>query len=98
MSSFDLDIIRNYFASQPVIRAWLFGSCARGEDSAGSDVDILVSFDKSARVGLLRHAEIMLGLEDLLHRSVDLVSEGSLYPEVRRQVDIDKVLIYERDT
>ncbi len=98
MSKINLDIIRGFLATQPVVKAWLFGSFARGDEREDSDVDILVQFDNKAKVGLLRHASIMLGLEDLLHRNVDLVTEGSLYPEVRPYVDADKILIYERNS
>ena len=34
--------IQAYFATQPVERAYLFGSCSRGEETSDSDVDILV--------------------------------------------------------
>lgn len=34
--------IQGYFATQPVTKAWLFGSYSRGEETTGSDVDILV--------------------------------------------------------
>ena len=32
--------IAEYFKTQPVLRAWLFGSFARGEQTEDSDVDI----------------------------------------------------------
>ena len=38
--------IADYFKTQPVLKAWLFGSFARGEQTPESDVDILVQFDK----------------------------------------------------
>ena len=34
--------LANYFKTQPVLKAWLFGSFARGEETPDSDVDILV--------------------------------------------------------
>lgn len=96
MALIDIDKIKHYFADQPVVKAWLFGSFARGEEREDSDVDILVSFDINAKVSLLRHAGMLCDLEDILHRPVDLVNELSLYPEVREEVDHDKILIYER--
>ncbi|MDE6637328.1 MAG: nucleotidyltransferase domain-containing protein [Muribaculaceae bacterium] len=93
----DIEKIKRYFANQPVVKAWLFGSFARGEEREDSDVDILVSFDDKANVSLLRHAGMLCDLEDLLMRRVDLVNEHSLYPEVRDVVNNDKILIYERD-
>lgn len=98
MRIIDINKIKRYFADQPVMKAWLFGSFARGEERPDSDVDILVSFDENAKVSLLRHAGMLCDLEDILQRPVDLVNVLSLYPEVRATVDNDKILIYERDT
>ena len=92
----DIEKIKCYFANQPVVKAWLFGSYARGEEREDSDIDILVSFDDKAKVSLLRHAGMLCDLEDLLNRPVDLVNELSLYPEVRETVNTDRILIYER--
>lgn len=44
--------IGNYMKTVPVERAWIFGSFSRGEEKPESDVDILVEFDKSCRLGL----------------------------------------------
>ena len=34
--------IADYFKTQPIVKAWLFGSFARGEETPLSDVDLLV--------------------------------------------------------
>ena len=86
--------IAEYFSTQPVVRAWLFGSYARGEEREDSDVDILVDFDDS--VSLLDHVRIMYGVEDLIGKKVDLVTNGTILPGVIEYVDNDKQLIYER--
>ena len=39
--------ITEYFKTQPVLKTWLFGSFARGEETMDSDVDILVEYAKS---------------------------------------------------
>ena len=44
--------IAEYFKTQPVLKAWLFGSFARAEETPDSDVDILVSLDRSSPIGL----------------------------------------------
>ena len=88
--------IARYFATQPVVKAFLFGSYARGENIKGSDVDILVTFDKSAKVSLFDHVKMAYELQDLLGVDVDLVTEGTLLPYIAQNVDKDKVLIYER--
>jgi len=88
--------IADYFKTQPILRAWIFGSFARGEETPLSDVDLLVQFDKDARVSLLKHASMINDLEALLDRSVDLVPDGRLYPRIAESVNQDKILIYER--
>ena len=87
--------IADYFKTQPVLRAWLFGSFARGDESPLSDVDILVQFDEGG-VSLLKHATMICELEKILDRPVDIVPEKMLRPRVRENVDQDKKLIYER--
>ena len=96
MDSEMIETIREYFKTQPVLKAWIFGSYARGEETPESDVDILVVFDKNARVSLIGHATMMLDLEDLLNRKVDLVKDGTLLPFAVETANRDKVLIYEK--
>ena len=90
--------VHDYFATQPVLKAWLFGSYARGEETPESDVDILVVFDQEdgKSISLLRHIGIALGLEDLLGKKVDLITEGTMLPFAKETAEKDKVLIYER--
>lgn len=90
--------IQDYFKTQPVLKAWLFGSYARGEETPDSDVDIIVVFDqkKGNGVSLLKHISIALGLEDVLRKKVDLITEGTLLPFAKKTADKDKILIYER--
>ena len=88
--------IAEYFKSQPVQKAWLFGSFARGEDTPLSDVDILVQFDEGG-ISLLKHAAMICELEKLLDRPVDIVPEKMLRPSVRENITQDKKLIYERN-
>ena len=88
--------IADYFKTQPVLKAWLFGSFARGEETPLSDVDLLVQYDDKARISLLKHCAIMNDLEELLDRKVDLVEDGELLPFAARSANHDKKLIYER--
>lgn len=88
-------VIADYFKTQPVVKAWLFGSFARGEETPLSDVDLLVVLDHSQPVGLKFYG-MWNDLERLLNRSVDLVTEGSLAEFARESVERDKILIYER--
>ena len=88
--------IQDYFKTQPVLKAWVFGSYARGEETEDSDVDILVVFDRKARVSLIGQATMMLDLEELLKKKVDLVKEGTLLPFAMVTANHDKKLIYEK--
>ena len=87
--------IAEYFKTQPVLKAWLFGSSSRGEERPDSDVDILVALDYSQPVGL-RFFGMYEDLKALLGRNVDLVSERTLAPFARNSVNKDKKLVYER--
>ena len=87
--------ISAYFATQPVLRAWLFGSYARGEQREDSDIDILVDLDHTSPVGL-RFFGMWGELERLLGRSVDLVTEEGLSDYARESVNRDKIMVYER--
>ena len=89
-------IIADYFKTQPVVKAWLFGSFARGEETPSSDVDILVQFDHRQPIGLLRYAGMWREIEELIGRKVDLVEDGTLMPFAVESANHDKQLIYER--
>lgn len=91
-----IPIIQGYFATLPIAKAWLFGSYSRGEESSDSDVDIMVTFDKDAKISLFKYADIICKLEELLKQKVDLVEEGALLPFAQQTANDDKILIYER--
>ena len=90
-----IEALRHYFSTQPVLKAWLFVSFYRGEETKDSDVDIMVSLDKSKPIGL-KFFGMWNDLEELLGRKVDLVSEGTLLPFAQESVERDKILVYER--
>lgn len=72
-----------------VTRLALFGSTARGEAGADSDVDVLVAFDGPATSK--RYFGVQFYLEDLLGCPVDLVTEKALRPELRPYIEQEKV-------
>ncbi len=93
-----LAMIRNFFATQPVNKAWIFGSYARGEQTDDSDVDILVDFDHAhAQIGLMEYVRMQRTLSDLLNKDVDLVEDGTLLPGIATSANLDKQLIYARE-
>ena len=89
-------VIADYFKSQPVDRAWIFGSFARGEETPDSDIDILVEYDTNARISLLTISHMMGELEKSTGHRIDLIEDGCLLPFAEASANRDKKLVYER--
>ena len=62
----------------------IFGSVARGEAGENSDIDLLVELEPGR--SLLDLAKLVVELEDLLNRKVDVVTEQGLYWLLRRRI------------
>ena len=69
----------------------VFGSVARGTARRGSDVDFLVEMEEGR--SLLDHAALVLDLERLLKRSVDVASERGLRQPLRKEVLRDAIAL-----
>lgn len=92
-----LPAIREYFKDKPVVRAWLFGSYSRGEESDNSDMDILVDYDESkGALSLFKIGGMLMDLSELVGCQVDLVESRGLKDFARESTERDKILIYER--
>ena len=76
-----------------VAAVWLFGSYARGEATAESDVDLLI--DGGAITSLWKLAAFRLDLEDALQKEVDIVTLGSDDVEFLKRIRTDGVRLYE---
>ncbi len=90
--------LRTFFATEPIEKAWVFGSYARGEETPESDVDILVRYTQNTCLGLFGISALNEKLENLLGKKVDLVDEESLYPRVAKSVNREKIQVYERNS
>jgi len=88
--------LSQYFASQPIEKAWIFGSYARSEENNGSDIDILVHFSSETKVTLFKYVHIINDLQRLTGKKIDLVEEGQLMKFAEISAEQDKILIYER--
>ncbi|MFI0435630.1 MAG: nucleotidyltransferase family protein [Parachlamydiaceae bacterium] len=75
-----------------VERAAIFGSFARGEAKANSDVDLLIEY-KSKDKSLFDLVDLKSELEETLKRKVDLVTYDSIYWRLREQVLAEQVVI-----
>ncbi len=70
------DAVLAFAAANKAVDVRVFGSVARGEDTPGSDIDLLVRFQEGA--SLLDQSTLAIELGDLLGVEVDVVSEGGL--------------------
>jgi predicted nucleotidyltransferase len=66
-----------------IVHLRLFGSVARGEGSAQSDVDLMADLDRSKRLSLVGMAHLENQLSDLLGVKVDLSAAASMKETVR---------------
>jgi hypothetical protein len=69
----------------------LIGSVARGQARPDSDVDLLVTWNEGT--SLLDQAALMLELETLLGRRVDIASDGWVKPSIRESVYRDAIAL-----
>lgn len=75
-----LETARNYGANNLRV----FGSVARGDESLTSDIDMLVDLEPGR--SLLDQIALKQDLEDLLGRSVDILTEPSLHWFIRERI------------
>jgi uncharacterized protein len=68
----------------------LYGSVARGEAMADSDVDLVVELDPEAHIGLLALGALERRLTELVGRSVDLLPEPVEQPRLRANIERDR--------
>lgn len=85
------DIVRTVLKRHGVVRASLFGSVARGDDTPESDLDFLVEFEAGRT--LLDLSGLRLDLQDLLGREVDVATPGSLHPKLKSHILAEQVEI-----
>ena len=77
-----------------IVRLSLFGSVARGDANAQSDVDLLADFDRSKRITLVTLGSLESRLADMLGVKVDLSSPDWMKEPVRNQALRESVLAF----
>lgn len=95
LTNSQINIIKDFFSKQPVLKAYLFGSYGRGNENKDSDIDLLVELDYSQSIGL-EFIQMQLDLQNLLSKKVDLVSARGLSKYIQPILDKEKKLIYAR--
>lgn len=78
--------IAEFCQHNQIRRLALFGSVLRDDFSPESDVDVLVEFGPTARVGLITLAGMEIALSDLLGRKVEMHTVKGLHPRFRNEV------------
>ncbi len=86
------EAIVSILTKQGARRIAIFGSYARGEAGAQSDIDILVRFDRPK--SLFQLVRIEDELTTALHRDVDLITEKSVSPYLAGPIHRDEVVIF----
>lgn len=94
LEDLDHDRLAELCRRHGIARLALFGSAARGELEAESDIDVLVEFVPGRRVGL-RFITVQEELEELMGRKVDLNTRAFLSPYFRDRVVAEAVPLYE---
>ena len=70
---------------------WVFGSAARDEARAGSDVDILVDF--AGPPTFEGYMDLKFRLEELLGARVDLVTRDAVRPALKERIERESILV-----
>lgn len=90
----DREVLAEICARNDIERLRLFGSFARGDERAESDVDLIADF--ATRKSLLDLVRIERELSEGLGRKVDLLTERALSPYLRDRILRHATVVYER--
>ncbi len=81
--------IREIAARHGIENVRVFGSMARGDETSDSDIDLLVALPPG-RSGLALGA-LLMDVQELTGRKVDVVTEASLHPSFRQRVLLEAI-------
>ena len=76
---------RNKIINFGVKRLWIFGSYVRGEQKEGSDIDILVEFERGKKT-FDNYMDLKFFLEEILGKEVDLITVEALKPRIKNYI------------
>ncbi|MDQ6608231.1 MAG: nucleotidyltransferase domain-containing protein [Bacteroidota bacterium] len=87
--------VTEYFKDKPVKKVYLFGSYARGEANEKSDVDLLLDIAEDAPVTYFTLGGYLADMQDAFKIKVDLVPDDSVYEHIRKNIEREKLLLFE---
>jgi uncharacterized protein len=94
------EIIRRLRRDTDALRAmgamslYLFGSAARNETTAESDLDLFIDYDADARFSLLDLVGIKQFLEEAMSMEVDVTTRDSLHPMLRDDIERSALRVF----
>jgi hypothetical protein len=94
------DVIKRLKQQENAIRAfgvgalYLFGSHARDEARADSDVDIFVDRDPARKFGFLELTNLEFFLSDTLGTKTDVMTRTSLHPDLRAEIESSAIKVF----
>jgi hypothetical protein len=80
--------------SRGVAHAALFGSRARGDADPGSDTDIMIEIDPTARIGVYEYVGLKEYIASLFDGPVDVVNRDGLKPYVKPAATADAIYAF----
>ncbi len=92
-----IDILRAHegeLQRRGVRHAALFGSVARGESHAGSDLDIVIDLDEGIGLDVYGYVGLCHFIDDLFPVAVDVANRKTLKPRVRARLERDAIPVF----
>ena len=82
------------FKALGVTSLYLFGSTARDEARAESDLDLFLDYDQTRRFSLFDVLSAKYMIEDELGISADIMTRSSLHPRIKPEAERDAIRIF----
>lgn len=77
-----------------VTELYLFGSTARDEDTAASDLDLFIDYDTNKRFSLIDLVGIKQFLEETMSTDVDITTRDSLHPMLKDDIERNAIRVF----
>lgn len=90
------DKITKICRNNDIVMMGIFGSFARGEQRAKSDVDVLIKFEKGKEKGLIGLVQLKRNFQNVFKRKTDLLTVGGLSPYLKKDVLNEMKVLYEK--